>query len=354
MQQLGFSVAKLARFSALSSRLSLRHGLTLVELLVVLTILVILTTIAVTVVDQFSEQARYEVTQRTLHNIQEAILGPANQREQDGNLLITGFVADMGRLPGPVAAGGDPLRELWDSSVIPPTSMYGVQAVTLDLLLNAGTPVTVTMPCGWRGPYLRLGMGSNGRLLDGWGNPFDALYQENSVLAPAVPGQPVNVVRSRGSDYQVDTGPIVPGATSYTRDLYAPDQSYQTTSDGTLMLPTPLASFSERILGSVPVVVRTYNANGQQDDPKGDDGTVRIVLFAPVNGTLTFVNSIDLPGTPGAPIFATFTFLNVPVGPRAVQAFQFDPTTKIVKKKSVLTHIMIPAGGLPTKTLILQ
>src|SRR5437763_3727153 len=91
-------------------------GLTLVELLVVLVILAILTTIAVQSTEKVVEQARYEATQRTLQNIQNAILSPPNQRTPDGSLLITGFVADMGRLPQPVADGGDPLRELWDPS----------------------------------------------------------------------------------------------------------------------------------------------------------------------------------------------------------------------------------------------
>ena len=100
-----------------------RHsGLTLVELLVVLAILIILTTVAISATDQFLEQARHDATQRTLQSIQDAIMGPANQRAPDGSMVITGFVSDMGRLPTPVFNAntivGDPLRELWDATAV--------------------------------------------------------------------------------------------------------------------------------------------------------------------------------------------------------------------------------------------
>src|SRR5947209_18975108 len=91
-----------------------RRGLTLVELLVVLLILAILTTVAITATSGLVDQARYDATQRTLQNTQDAIIGPAGQREPDGTPLITGFVSDVGRLP--VTVGNDPftqLQELW-------------------------------------------------------------------------------------------------------------------------------------------------------------------------------------------------------------------------------------------------
>jgi prepilin-type N-terminal cleavage/methylation domain-containing protein len=76
-----------------------RSALTLVELLVVLVIIAIVTGIAITATENVIDQGRYNATQQTLQNIQEAIMGPANQRAPDGSFLITGFVADMGRLP---------------------------------------------------------------------------------------------------------------------------------------------------------------------------------------------------------------------------------------------------------------
>jgi prepilin-type N-terminal cleavage/methylation domain-containing protein len=394
-----------------------RSGLTLIELLVVLVILAILTTIAITATSQVIDQGRYDATQRTLQNIQDAIVGPANQRAPDGSLLITGFVADMGNLPQPVDATPvpgtvtDPLRQLWDSSSIatpaavasnlPP--LYGVQATpsltnyapgagsaVLQYPANpppagytsynntsAAVPVTGTLACGWRGPYLQLGTGSNGRLLDGWGNPFDSLTQTTTPsysLTFATQGQLINIVRSRGADNQVDPSPFPPNFSPYNVDLYTPNQ---------LGAPpvTPLASFSDRVLGNVSVVVKSFNTLNQGQgaanqltylsDPVsvGTRDAVEIVFFTPVNGILTPVYGVNLTPRPGAPNSfyfqlaptpgattpnVTATFSIVTIGPRAVQAFQFDVPSGNVIKRSPLTFLMIPSGGVPTQTLILQ
>src|SRR4051794_8927785 len=93
-----------------------RHGMTLVELLVVLTILAVLAAVATTATDVFIDQGRYDANARLLTNIQEAVLGPDNARQPDGTLLVSGFLADVGRLPQAVTA--DPstgLAELWSN-----------------------------------------------------------------------------------------------------------------------------------------------------------------------------------------------------------------------------------------------
>jgi type II secretory pathway pseudopilin PulG len=385
-----------------------RSGLTLVELLVVLTILIILTTIAITSTDQVLDQGRYNATQRTLQNIQDAILGPTSQRTADGSLLISGFVADMGRLPQTVDTTSEPLRELWDPSVIPAASTYALQVTNL---INPSNPsvflmyppntvynpttapvqVAVTLPCGWRGPYLQLMTGSSGRLLDGWGNPFDSLSQANSApytlttmtvgqSSPLPVGQPINIVRSRGADGQVDPAPLPASFPPYNVDQYIPTQ---------LSVPpaTPLASFSGLtdgsgvlvsygIYGNVPIVVKTFNTANQPPTlsdplPVGPTDAVAIFFFTPVNGVLTPFGSPSFPlppaPTPPAQALATpvaYTFApqtansslnsSVTIGPRAVQAFQFDTPTGNVSKRSSLTYLMVPPGGVPTQTLILQ
>ena len=122
-----------------------RPALTLIELLVVLLILVIMTTIAVQSTDNLVTQSRYDATQRTLQNIQNAIVGPAGQREPDGTPLITGFVADTGRLPVATldVTGSLTLSELWSNpNGIAPFGMQ--QAVAPDTDVN--------LLCGWRRP----------------------------------------------------------------------------------------------------------------------------------------------------------------------------------------------------------
>ncbi len=369
-----------------------RPGLTLVELLVVLVILAIMTTIAIQSTDMLVDQSRYDATQRTLQNIQDAIIGPANQRDSDGSQTITGFIADMGRLPQPVYAGGvlqgDSLRELWDNTVIPVASSYGVQSTTVPIqslplpsstkvLVNSSSAaISLQMPCGWRGPYLRFPSGSYGRLVDGWGNPFDSIFYQASPLtfnSPPLPGQFVNLIRSRGADGQVDSSPLPSGFPPLNLDMYAPDQGLSP-----LVLPptTTLASFADKALGSVTISCQEFNSYSGTpavlSSPVPTTGTatneaVQVVLLAPSGGVLTpfapsIVNgaavtagsatAVTLSGTTGTPVTVTFT--NVPVGPRAVQAFHFNTTTGTIQKSSPILYLMVPPGGVPSKTLILQ
>ena len=73
-----------------------KRGLTLV---VVIAILAVLSTVALRSLTGVVSQARFEATQRTLDQIYEAIVGAANDRQPDGTLVISGFIADMGRPP---------------------------------------------------------------------------------------------------------------------------------------------------------------------------------------------------------------------------------------------------------------
>jgi prepilin-type N-terminal cleavage/methylation domain-containing protein len=381
-----------------------RSGLTLVELLVVLVILAVMTVIAVQSTEFLVDQSRYSATQQTLQNIQSAIMGPPN-----GNPAVSGFVADMGRLPMPVYVGttisGDPLRELWDPTAVaanlgtgynltPVTvpSATSVQTGAAVLKTAPATNLVVTIPSGWHGPYLQLPIGSVSPL-DGWGNPFHSIYQPQGVIAypPAVPalGFPINVVCSLGSDNALDL--TIP-ANPYSQDQYVPPQ---------LTVPPallPLVNFSQLGYGTVAVTVQSINTTvtptaltnpypTTEATPK-----VRVVLFAPVNGLMTTfildstgaVNAYNPNATPAtylpaSPYYAyapnptpvdfaltaavagttapttsvAGSFNNVPIGSRAIQAFQYDAATMVITKKSPLTYLNVTAASIPT-TLILQ
>ena len=75
------------------------RGLTLVEMLVVLAILVALTTVAVNSTEGVVDQGRYDATGNTLDGVRDAVLGREGLKGPDDRPFITGFVADMGRLP---------------------------------------------------------------------------------------------------------------------------------------------------------------------------------------------------------------------------------------------------------------
>src|SRR5579862_1848805 len=171
------------------------RGFTLVELLVVLFILVILSAIAVQSIDSVQDQSRYQQTQTTMQNIENAVLGPANQHQPDGTLSITGFVADIGRLPqaisvtvtnpdGSTSTNLEP-QELWAQSTSL-TSFAVLQAIAPNVAATDADS-DVWVPCGWRGPYIRLGAGQTD-LRDGWGNPYDLRKPDRT---PCLAGDPV-------------------------------------------------------------------------------------------------------------------------------------------------------------------
>jgi prepilin-type N-terminal cleavage/methylation domain-containing protein len=323
-----------------------RAGLTLVELLVVLAILAIMTTMAVTATNTLVDQARYDATQRTLQSIDEAIVGPPNSREPDGSLLISGFVADIGRVPLAVVDAGDPdeaykrLRELWLPVGAVPA--YGPQNATQAGTPDGGPADIVPIRCGWRGPYVRLSPASTGAvqlIRDGWGNPFDQL---NPTRAAAPHGDAIGIVRSRGADFNVDP---FPPPTDYNGDQRVSFRAL--VPDGVTGEPA-----IDRISGSITVHIKVFNPTGGSngtggvEDPKATDGTVVVRCFYPINGVAKFVGkTVTPPVSPETRMTETFT--DVPIGPRAIRAYQ--GTTK----RSAVTYLMVPPGGPPEKTLIL-
>lgn len=238
-----------------------RSGLTLVELMAVLFILALVAGIAITSTEGLIDQARVDTSQKVLANLEDAIIGPRNLREPDGTLIISGFLADIGRLPQTVRPPGQPpgdevvtLGELWDESLwASPTARFAVrkaEGVNIVGGLDADTEIWVA--CGWRGPYLRLPVGSS-ELSDGWGkrlvspinptppDPTGANYHhirdvdDNPITAPS---QSIHVIRSLGSDRKVG------GASStYEADLppmKLPPASVQATLSGDLSLRNPM------------------------------------------------------------------------------------------------------------------
>ena len=142
------------------------HGFTLLELVVVLAILVIVTSIATREIGQVQDQQRYQATQRGLRELQDALFGSPTDRAPDGSLLAGGFVSDMGRAPHVVGSTELDLQELWRD---PGTEFDVRPAILANGVTNEDPQVLV--PCGWRGPYLRLPSGAT-NLCDGCGNPY--------------------------------------------------------------------------------------------------------------------------------------------------------------------------------------
>lgn len=140
-----------------------RAGFTLVEVLLVLLLLSSLALVTVLFVDNADDQVRFEQTRSRLEQIRRAIVGDTS-RTLNGEPVISGFVADMGRLP-------ENLSELIEAP-------QGSEWKALDFDKDVLSGVTGMLYGGWRGPYLDgiqesdvAGVsGVRATLRDGWGN----------------------------------------------------------------------------------------------------------------------------------------------------------------------------------------
>jgi len=259
-----------------------RYGMTLIELLVVLAILALLTTVAITSTDVLLSQGRYDATVRTLNEVQEAILGPINARQPDGTRVTGGFVADIGRLPVP--AGSDRLGELW---ALP-------NGMSLFAVRPASDP-EVLVPCGWRGPYLRLPVGS-GEVRDGWGNYFDPAVDSSGMITG---------LRSRGAD-------SLAGVPESGAGAYDPD----------LMLTFAAGQLNIAVGGNVYL----RDASGTRTNP--DAAQVTVVLYGPNPTTgLVLETAITTTATAAGLVqlqeggAVRYEFAPISAGPRFVRAY---------------------------------
>jgi prepilin-type N-terminal cleavage/methylation domain-containing protein len=293
-----------------------RRGLTLVELLVVLTILALMATVAITSTDLIMSQGRYEATVRSLTNIEEAVRGPSGVRQPDGTLLVSGFVADIGRLP--IAYGDDPrlqLAELWandkDGDGVP-------DLPTFDIRWPDSDP-EVLVPCGWRGPYLRLPLGT-ADVRDGWGNPLVLLNDAGDV---ATMGESIHRVGSLGADYALE-------GTGYDADFDV--------------------SLADNVEIAISGRVYELDDQGQRQKPTADV-TVRLYWFNPtaqseleaieVTESLLVANP-DPPPNP-VPQSLTFSILTA-AGPRYLRAYMGAKKSNIVRiqRSDVIELDLVP------------
>lgn len=149
-----------------------RSGFTLIELAVVLLILAILTQLAVRELSQVRDGRLAVLADKQLADVAAAVYDKRPGEEP------TGFLADTGRLPRALPANDESsalsLRELWEKpadmevfDLRPASSDNLAEGVAASLADNG-----VIVPCGWRGPYLKLAL-RHERLLDPWGNRME-------------------------------------------------------------------------------------------------------------------------------------------------------------------------------------
>jgi prepilin-type N-terminal cleavage/methylation domain-containing protein len=147
------------------------QGFTLVELLVVMLVLVALSSITLDFTKDFAFQGRYEVTKDRYEKIRSAIIGRPDVLI-NGQPDISGFVADMGRLPRNIHELIEEDYCLTDRSVtvkstcvaLPGPGVWVDQTVWSD-------PTSTTLGFGWNGPYLTITNDPTlgNAISDGWG-----------------------------------------------------------------------------------------------------------------------------------------------------------------------------------------
>jgi type II secretory pathway pseudopilin PulG len=308
-----------------------QSGLTLLELLVVMTILIVLSTVAITSTSGVAEQARYEGTQTALGNLADAVLGPANQRDADGSLLITGFLADMGRLPlatSEAVTGGNvfTLAELWEN--VNSMAAHAVRPATAANVDDAPeADAEVYLATGWRGPYLRLSPG-NVALRDGWAAELvtpdgvvpdypNALLRTQAGAAITAATQQIGQVHSFGAN-ATENG----ADTGYDRDLSVPFSTAQTTA-------------------SQAVTIEVRNADGTLATAVPSDQII-VRLFAPDPATgLIAVTREEAAFTTST---LTFNITSTP-GPRVVRAYYDTGNDGSIQRSSVVVPVTLRSGG---------
>lgn len=314
---------------------------TLLELLVVLAILAIVTALAVRSLDGVQDQHRYEGNQIGFEQLNAAIVGSEDDRAPDGTRTVSGFVADLGRLPRTVTRtiNTSPLltlEELWDRGSIPPFAVR--RATGIEITTPADEDAQIVLAVGWRGPYLRPALRAE-TLLDGWGNPYVSPVS-GSEPAPRLldasgsplttPGQSIGQIQHLGANG-------IPGGDLYDQDdVLDLAGDFQATLRGSIRVISEDPDDPEDTLEAIPppgtksVTVRVFGPN--------PENAAQLAVIA--RTTVEFASNPITWAIPASPAGAT-------VGPRMVRAYLHasgDDVAGSATRRSAVKSVTVRPG----------
>lgn len=226
---------------AIVERVRNRSALTLLELMVVLVILAIVATVAVQSLQPQVDNQKFQSATRLLNEIKTSAIGPQQKYQVDGTPLISGFVADVGRFPIIESSNTELdespiLSELWD-----PLSELGT-SFPFQFRPGPSQPddySKIRLPCGWRGPYLQIPIGSNS-LVDPWGRAPETVADGRGELTQLQIMVPIN---STQTEPQRLTAELTTGKVEVTGKVLL-DNPENATVKVALLTPDPNSSLT--------------------------------------------------------------------------------------------------------------
>jgi prepilin-type N-terminal cleavage/methylation domain-containing protein len=141
------------------------RGFTLLEMLLVIFLMALVASTGLMLTEGVEDQSKYDETKRRMELIRKAIVGDPT-RTVNGGPEISGFVADMGRLPGCLAE----LIEITPDPDNPEKFLSPCDGAT-EIPLSSLDPNS-GLRAGWRGPYIQVLPERTGdlRFRDGYDN----------------------------------------------------------------------------------------------------------------------------------------------------------------------------------------
>ncbi|MBR4170216.1 MAG: prepilin-type N-terminal cleavage/methylation domain-containing protein [Kiritimatiellae bacterium] len=302
-----------------------RNGFTLVEMVVVIALLSLMAHLAVRQLSRQTDARRTAAANRQLEEIAAAVYAMDAMGEP------TGFLVDTGRLPRALPGIFTNLTEhivpltiseLWrrpddlPDYAIRPATPENLCVPESDKVALADNSVRI--PCGWRGPYLRLPTGKD-RLVDPWGNPFETpddagyarLLDIHSVAVAN--GSPIMSIRHLGSDARPD------------------DRAHPSTEkerDGAVSLPP-----SSKADAALEIYAVGLSSGAETELPPS---TVTFRWYAPCGGAITgdiYTAAVSTHRFEGLPLGYAYVRVSVPTATSTVHRVSLRPGDNWLKIK---------------------